>query len=77
MTRADIAEHVWDERYDPFSNLIEVYVQRLRRKLTARNSAELIHTRRGQGYVFSTKDLNPTVHLSGYSIYSVIHGIGA
>ena len=32
--RAEIAEHVWDESYDPFSNVIEVYVRRLRRKLT-------------------------------------------
>ena len=56
VTRAEIAEHVWDERYDPFSNLIEVYVQRLRRKLSDRNSGELIHTRRGQGYVFSTTE---------------------
>ena len=56
VTRAEIAEHVWDERYDPFSNLIEVYVQRLRRKLNDPNGAELIHTRRGQGYVFSTTE---------------------
>ena len=56
VTRAEIAEHVWDERYDSFSNLIEVYVQRLRRKLNDPNGAELIHTRRGQGYVFSTTE---------------------
>ena len=31
--RADIAEHVWDEHYDAFSNVVDVYVQRLRRKL--------------------------------------------
>src|SRR5687767_4342667 len=31
--RAEIAEHVWDESFDPFSNLIEVYIQRLRRKI--------------------------------------------
>src|SRR5665213_2618124 len=33
VSRADIAEHVWDERYDPFSNVVDVYVQRLRRKI--------------------------------------------
>ncbi len=32
--RAEIAEHVWDENYDPFSNVIEVYVRRLRRSWT-------------------------------------------
>jgi len=31
--RADIAEHVWDENFEPFSNLIEVYIQRLRRMM--------------------------------------------
>ena len=31
--RADIAEHVWDDSFDPMSNLIEVYIQRLRRKI--------------------------------------------
>jgi DNA-binding response OmpR family regulator len=48
--RADIAEHVWDEHYDAFSNVVDVYVQRLRRKLDAANEQSLIRTRRGQGY---------------------------
>ncbi len=51
--RAEIAEHVWDEEFDPFSNLIEVYVNRLRRKIDAGTSAPLLHTRRGAGYVLS------------------------
>ena len=33
VSRADIAEHVWDDSFDPMSNLIEVYIQRLRRKI--------------------------------------------
>jgi two-component system copper resistance phosphate regulon response regulator CusR len=49
--RAEIAEHVWDETYDPFSNVIEVYVRRLRRKLDDPGSQSVIHTRRGEGYV--------------------------
>jgi DNA-binding response OmpR family regulator len=48
--RAEIAEHVWDERHDPFSNVIDVYVQRLRRKLTQAGAATAIRTRRGEGY---------------------------
>ncbi|MDE3195957.1 MAG: response regulator transcription factor [Acidobacteriota bacterium] len=48
--RAEISEHVWDETYDPFSNLIEVYVQRLRRKIDTDHEVRLIHTRRGEGY---------------------------
>jgi two-component system, OmpR family, copper resistance phosphate regulon response regulator CusR len=50
--RSEIAEHVWDEQYDPFSNVIDVYVQRLRRKLDAEGEPSLIATRRGEGYVF-------------------------
>jgi two-component system copper resistance phosphate regulon response regulator CusR len=55
VSRADISEHVWEENYDPFSNLIEVYVQRLRRKLETPNSAPLLHTRRGEGYILSAE----------------------
>ena len=53
VARADIAEHVWDESFDPFSNLIEVYVQRLRRKVDDGHATKLLHTRRGAGYVLS------------------------
>jgi two-component system copper resistance phosphate regulon response regulator CusR len=49
--REEIAEHVWDETFDPFSNLIEVYVNRLRRKVDEGSPKPLIHTRRGAGYV--------------------------
>jgi DNA-binding response OmpR family regulator len=49
--RAEIAEHVWDESFDPFSNLIEVYVNRLRRKLGDDGGKPLLQTRRGSGYV--------------------------
>src|ERR1044072_1130815 len=48
--REEIAEHVWDETFDPFSNLIEVYINRLRRKVDDSFSAPLIYTRRGAGY---------------------------
>ena len=49
--RADIAEHVWDETYDPLSNVIDVYIKRLRRKLDQLSPESLIKTRRGEGYV--------------------------
>lgn len=51
--RAEISDKVWDERYDPASNLIEVYINRLRRKVDAEGAPPLIHTRRGAGYVLS------------------------
>jgi two-component system copper resistance phosphate regulon response regulator CusR len=50
VSRAEMSEHVWDENYDPFSNLIEVYIQRLRRKIDRPGQVRLIHTRRGEGY---------------------------
>ena len=50
ISRAEIAEHVWDENFDPFSNLIEVYVNRLRRKVD-RSEPRRIVTRRNEGYM--------------------------
>jgi DNA-binding response OmpR family regulator len=49
--REEISEHVWDETFDPFTNTIEVYVNRLRRKIDERAAKPLIHTRRGAGYM--------------------------
>jgi two-component system copper resistance phosphate regulon response regulator CusR len=51
--RADIAEHVWDDSFDPMSNLIEVYVQRLRRKIDAGHLVKLLRTHRGAGYALT------------------------
>ena len=50
VSRQDIAQHVWDDAYDPLSNVIDVYIQRLRRKLGDDVGPLLIHTRRGRGY---------------------------
>jgi DNA-binding response OmpR family regulator len=58
VSRAEISEHVWDESYDPFTNLIDVYVGRLRRKIDTPSAVPLIHTRRGVGYVL-TDDPGP------------------
>jgi len=52
--RAEIAEHVWDETFDPFSNLIEVYINRVRRKIDADSAKPLLHTRRGAGYLLGS-----------------------
>lgn len=54
--REEIAEHVWDENFDPFSNLIEVYINRLRRKVDGAARSRLIHTRRGAGYILSEQE---------------------
>lgn len=51
LDRAEIARHVWDDNFDPASNIIDVYVNRLRNKLDHGFAPMLIHTLRGQGYV--------------------------
>jgi two-component system copper resistance phosphate regulon response regulator CusR len=53
--REQIAEHVWDESFDPLSNVIDVYVKRLRAKLDNGPGRRLIHTRRGEGYILSAR----------------------
>jgi two-component system copper resistance phosphate regulon response regulator CusR len=53
--REQIAQHVWDEAFDPFSNVIDVYVKRLRAKLDAGGQPRLIHTRRGEGYILTAE----------------------
>jgi two-component system copper resistance phosphate regulon response regulator CusR len=51
--RAEIAEHVWDASYEPLSNVIDVCIQRLRRKLDDPGRPSLIQTRRGEGYMLT------------------------
>ena len=50
VTRSEIVEHVWDCHFDSETNLIEVYINRLRHKVDQNRSTKLIHTVRGVGY---------------------------
>src|ERR1700676_1671520 len=50
VTRSEIVEHVWDCHFDSETNVVEVYVNRLRQKLDQNRPAKLIHTIRGVGY---------------------------
>jgi DNA-binding response OmpR family regulator len=50
VTRSEIVEHVWDRHFDSETNLVEVYVNRLRQKIDLHQTAKLIHTIRGVGY---------------------------
>ncbi|HEY9227220.1 MAG TPA: response regulator transcription factor [Gemmatimonadaceae bacterium] len=50
VDRAAISAHVWDENHDPFTNVLEVLVRRLRRKIDDEFPLKLIHTVRGAGY---------------------------
>ena len=51
LSRAIIAQHVWGVDFDTFTNVIDVYVNYLRKKIDAGFSSKLIHTVRGVGYV--------------------------
>jgi two-component system copper resistance phosphate regulon response regulator CusR len=55
LSRAMIAEHVWDYAFDSFTNIIDVYVNYLRKKVDKDFPAKLIHTVRGQGYILREK----------------------
>ncbi len=52
--RAEISEHVWDGSYDPMSNVIDVFIQRLRRKIDRPGDDSIIQTRRGEGYLLTS-----------------------
>lgn len=54
LDRGTITAHVWDENHDPFTNVLEVLVRRLRRKIDDGHDPKLIHTLRGAGYRFGT-----------------------
>jgi len=56
LTRTSIAEHVWDYNFDWQSNVVDVFVNGVRRKLEEQHESRLIHTLRGVGYVLRESD---------------------
>jgi DNA-binding response OmpR family regulator len=56
VTRAMIAEQVWGLTWDPLTNVIDVFVNHLRRKIEAVDEARLVHAVRGVGYVIRSPD---------------------
>ncbi len=55
LTRTMISEHVWDYDFDTMTNVIDVYVNYLRKKIDAGREPKLIHTMRGAGYVLKAE----------------------
>jgi heavy metal response regulator len=55
LTRTMIAEHVWDYSFDTSTNVIDVYVNYLRKKIDAGRDPKLLHTIRGVGYVLKAE----------------------
>jgi two-component system copper resistance phosphate regulon response regulator CusR len=50
VTRSEMIEHVWDTHFDSETNLVEVYINRLRNKISPEHTSKLIHTVHGMGY---------------------------
>lgn len=64
VSRAELSAHVWDDQYNPFSNLIDAYASRLRRKINMRGEVPLFTTHRGSGHMLaapSAEDLEASV----------------
>ena len=59
VTRTAISEHVWDDAFDSFANVVDVTVHRLRRKVDGDREAKLIHTVKGVGYVLQSERVLP------------------
>jgi len=56
LTRTTIAENVWDYIFDSFTNIIDVYVNYLRKKIDRDADKKLIHTVRGVGYILKEEE---------------------
>jgi DNA-binding response OmpR family regulator len=50
VSKTELSEHLYDYNWEKFSNVIEVYISGLRRKIDSDSNVKLIHTLRGQGY---------------------------
>ena len=55
LTRTRLAEHVWNYDFDTTTNIIDVYVNYLRKKIDAGRELKLLHTVRGVGYVLKVE----------------------
>ncbi|MBI2338094.1 response regulator transcription factor [Candidatus Daviesbacteria bacterium] len=55
VTRTQITEHTWDYNFDSFSNVVDVFIATLRKKIDGGHKNKLIHTVHGVGYVMSAK----------------------
>lgn len=56
LTREHISHHAWDDNYDPLSNVIDVYIGRLRRKVDGPGEPAMLETIRGAGYRLQAAD---------------------
>jgi two-component system, OmpR family, response regulator len=57
VTRQQLAKEIWGFNFDPGTNIIDVYINHLRKKIDQNFDKKLLHTERGKGYYISDKDL--------------------
>jgi DNA-binding response OmpR family regulator len=57
ITRQQLAKEIWGFNFDPGTNIIDVYINHLRKKIDQAYEKKLLHTERGKGYYISEKDL--------------------
>ena len=57
LSRAEIAEKIWDINFDTGTNVIDVYINFLRKKIDSNSEVKLIHTKVGMGYILKEVDL--------------------
>ena len=57
LSRAEIAEHVWDTHFDTGTNFIDVYISYLRNKIDRNFKNRLIHTKPGMGFIFKADEI--------------------
>ena len=57
LSRADIAEHIWDISFDTGTNMIDVYINFLRKKIDRDFNPKLIHTKYGMGYILKEEEM--------------------
>jgi DNA-binding response OmpR family regulator len=57
LTREELAKEIWGYNFDPGTNVVDVYVNHLRKKVDTEFEQKLIQTERGQGYYLSEKRL--------------------
>ena len=55
VSRSDLTEHAWDDAFDSMSNVVDVVVHRLRKKIDGDREAKLLHTVKGAGYVLRSR----------------------
>jgi len=65
VSRTMLAEHVWEQDFDPMSNVIDVHMARLRRKVDGAFATKLLQTMRGSGYVLQAPEAGERAHFAG------------